>query len=95
MKSCYRCGTRWSGYRSEPRAREVCDGCGAYLRCCVNCHHFDHRSTNACKLKTTSFIGSRTALNYCEQFKMADTVLREAESKVSRARSQWEALFRN
>ncbi|MBN1444043.1 MAG: hypothetical protein JXA90_15135 [Planctomycetes bacterium] len=91
MKKCHQCGTPWTGFGSGPRAREICDGCGAYLHCCVNCHHFDQQTS--CRLRDSSFIGPRTALNYCEFFKMSDTVLREAEARVTRARDRWEALF--
>ncbi len=93
MKKCYRCSTRWNGVGSQPRAREVCEGCGAYLHCCLNCQRFDHQNRN-CSLPHTSFVGSRDTLNYCEEFRMADTRLLAMEEKVSRARSTWEELFR-
>ena len=92
MKNCSRCGSVWQGYGNQPRPREVCEGCGAYLRICLSCHHFDRRAS-ACTEKESSFIGSRTALNYCEFFKMADTVVKEREARTDRALSRWEALF--
>jgi hypothetical protein len=94
MKKCFRCGTPWKGFRGEPRAREVCEVCGAYLHSCVNCHHFDHAITNSCKLPHTSFVGGRDSLNYCEEFKMMSTFLRASEDRVSRARMRWEELFK-
>ena len=92
MKKCYPCGTPWTGYGPQPRARETCEGCGSYLHCCVNCHHFSHAGS-ACTLKDTYFIGSRTALNYCEYFKIADSKLKELEDRKARAHTRWEALF--
>jgi hypothetical protein len=94
MKKCHRCGTPWSGLGGQPRFRQVCEGCGAYLHSCVNCHHFDHQSTNACKLKQTTFVGCRSAMNYCEEFRMTDSVLRESEARLSKARMRWEALWK-
>ena len=92
MKKCYQCGTPWRSYGPQPRTREVCEGCGAHLRCCANCHHYGHR-ISSCKLKESFFVGPRTALNYCEHFRMADTVAKEAEARIVRARDRWEALF--
>jgi hypothetical protein len=94
MKKCHRCGTAWNGFRGEPRAREVCEICGAYLHSCVNCHHFDHALTNSCKLPHTSFVGARDAINYCEEFRMFDTAARAREDRVTSARARWENLFR-
>lgn len=93
MKKCYRCGTRWTGYGKEPRAREVCAGCGAYMHCCSNCHHFDHKLTTSCVLKHTQYVGPRTQLNYCEEFSMTNWRQKEAEARVDHARTRWEALF--
>ena len=92
MKSCYRCGTPWRGYGAVPRAREVCAGCGGHLHSCLNCHHYD-RQASSCKLKETSFIGSKTALNYCDYFQMTDSIRKDKEARVNRARDRWEALF--
>ena len=94
MKKCFRCGTNWAGYRNQPRSREVCDGCGAYLHSCVNCHHFDHVLTNSCKLADTAFVGVRDTLNYCEEFRMFDHIARASEDRVLRAKHAWEQLFR-
>ena len=93
MKKCYRCESQWTGFGAQPRAREVCEGCGAYLHCCLNCHHFDAQNSN-CKLPHTSFVGLRDSLNYCEEFQMLDSRRRALEDRVSRARSNWEELFR-
>lgn len=94
MRKCFFCELPWRGYGTAPRPRETCRGCGKPLHCCVNCHHFDHAVTSSCKLPDTTFIGSRSALNYCEAFRMADKLRREAELRVENARNRWEALFR-
>jgi len=81
-------------YRHQPRSREVCDGCGAYLHSCVNCHNFDHVLSNSCKLPHTAFIGARDTLNYCEEYRMLDSIVRADEQRVLRAKNTWEQLFR-
>ena len=95
MKECARCGTRWTGYGNQPRAREVCEGCGAYLHTCLNCHHFDRRNnTNSCTLPNTAFVGGRGTLNYCEEYRMLDSVRKAQENRVTQAKETWEALFK-
>ena len=93
MKKCFKCGTVWTGF-ARPRTRQICEGCGSYLHVCLNCHHFDRKISNTCKLPDTDFIGSRDSLNYCEQFEMTDWTLMAIESRVDRARSTWENLFK-
>lgn len=93
MKKCAKCGTVWDGY-GQPRPRQICDRCGAYLHSCVNCHHFDRQRTNSCTLPETTFIGSRDASNYCEQYRMVDWALRAIESRTEKAKLTWENLFR-
>lgn len=94
MKKCARCGTRWSGLGREPKPRDVCASCGAYLHSCINCHQFDRHHAYACKLPHTSFVGSRDSLNYCEDFRMVDSALRAREDRVVRAKMTWEELFK-
>jgi len=95
MKKCFRCGAPWAGFRGQPRAREVCESCGAYLHSCVNCHHFDHMVTSSCRLEHTSFVGARDSLNYCEEYRMLNALLRADEERVVRAKTAWEQLFRH
>jgi len=94
MKKCAHCGTRWNGYGAEPRSRAVCEGCGAYLHSCVNCHHFDSARTNSCTLPDTAFVGARDTLNYCDEFRMLNRVLRASEDRVAHAKTTWEELFK-
>ena len=93
MKRCSLCGTPWAGYGNQPRSREVCEGCGSYLHCCRNCHHYDLRNSR-CGLPTTTYVGSRDALNYCEHFRLLDSAVRASEEKVTQAKAAWEELFR-
>ncbi|MBI4583035.1 MAG: hypothetical protein HY717_03280 [Planctomycetes bacterium] len=92
MRKCYKCGTSWVG-AGDPRPRQVCEGCGAYLHSCINCHQFDAHITNSCKLSHTTFVGSRHAANYCDEFRMINYALRSIEARTQRARSVWEQLF--
>ena len=93
MRKCFKCGSPWAG-PGQPRPRQICVGCGVYLHSCINCHHFDREITNSCKLPNTAFVGSRDALNYCEEYRMMNSELRAIEARTQRARSVWEQLFR-
>jgi len=90
---CYKCGAVWNGF-GKPRARQVCEGCGSYLHICLNCHHFDRKISNSCKLSTTTFIRSRDSLNYCEEFSMVNSQLMAVEARVERAKSNWDSLWK-
>ena len=93
MKKCFKCGTVWTGY-GRPRTRQICEGCGAYLHTCLNCHYFNRTVTNCCNLPTTAFVGGRDLLNYCEQFEMVNSALKAIEDRCSRAKASWDSLFR-
>jgi hypothetical protein len=94
MKKCIRCGAPWKSFRAQPNSRDVCEICGAHLHSCVNCIHFDREVTSSCKLPHTAFVGSREAINYCDDFKMIDSFTRAREEKISKAKLQWEALWK-
>jgi hypothetical protein len=93
LKKCFKCGTPWAGY-GKPRPRQICEGCGSYLHVCLNCHYFDRKVSNCCTLTTTTFVGSRDSLNYCEQFEMVNWALKAVESRCARAKTTWENLFK-
>jgi hypothetical protein len=93
LRKCFKCGHVWMGF-GKPRPRQICEGCGAYLHTCLNCHHFDRKITNSCKLAHTSYVGPRDLLNYCEQFEMVNAELKAVEARFERARTTWENLFR-
>ena len=42
----------------------------------------------------TAFVGSREAINYCDDFKMIDSFTRAREEKISNAKLRWEALWK-
>lgn len=94
MRKCHRCGTQFTARPGQPRTRDVCDGCGAYLHNCLNCHHFDRVISNSCTLPHTKFVGGRDMLNYCDDFKMLNHSLRVNEDRAVRARTAWDQLFK-
>jgi len=94
LKKCFKCGAIWEGY-GTPRPRQICERCGSYLHICVNCHYFDRQITNSCKLPNTTYVGSRDALNYCEQYEMVNLQLKAIEARCEKARATWDNLFKH
>ena len=93
-RRCFKCSAPWDGV-GQPRPRGVCQGCGASLHCCANCHHFDGETTISCTLPQTTFIGPREDANYCEQFEMINARVKAMEARTQRARNVWTQLFRS
>lgn len=91
MKSCHRCRASWEGF-GEPRFREQCESCGAYVRCCRNCAYFDLRSVQ-CRIPEAMYVGDRQMANYCEEFEFADSQAVAFNEKTQHARVRWHRLF--
>ena len=93
VRKCFKCGTPWKGF-GKPRPRQICEGCGAYIHSCINCHHFDRKISYSCTLPHTAFVGPRDLLNYCEEFEMVNTELKALEARCAQAKTTFENLFR-
>lgn len=94
--ACHHCGA--SLELSEPIGRErTCDACGADLRSCVNCRHYDPRYHNACTETMADPVQDKARRNFCEYFyysraAFAGPAARPAAAGDARARL--ESLFR-
>lgn len=64
---CRNCGTPFSIAPPVPRDAE-CAGCGADLRSCVNCRHYDPRLHNSCRETEADPVEDRRRRNFCEYF---------------------------
>ena len=72
MKRCHKCGKEWGGGKKRPGPKEFCDGCSAYLRCCLNCRFYDESAHNKCYIPTTEWVSDKTGGNFCDEFEFAD-----------------------
>lgn len=72
MKKCHACGREWVSEVKRPAVKEVCEGCGAYLHCCLNCRYHDPHAHNQCYIPTTDWVGDRAGCNFCDEFEFAD-----------------------
>lgn len=64
---CRSCGTPYSIAPPMPRDAE-CGSCGADLRSCVNCRHYDPRLHNSCRETEADPVEDRRRRNFCEYF---------------------------
>ena len=66
-KRCYNCGREWTD-PGRPTVRDVCPACHAYVRCCLNCRHYDPGMGNRCRSFTTEHVRDRDRANHCDEF---------------------------
>ncbi len=94
MKRCHSCGRQWVSEKRQPAVKEVCEGCGAYLHCCLNCKFYDEHAHNKCKIPTTDWVGDCAGCNFCDEFTFADSdAAGKDDKKASQARDAWAGLF--
>ena len=73
--------------------RDTCPHCGAELRTCLSCRHYDPAIAKGCKEPFAEVPRERDRANFCEFFQMGEG--REgAEAQRAGIESAAEALFR-
>jgi hypothetical protein len=72
-----------------------CPHCGADLKCCKNCRHYDPNVHNQCLEQTAEFIRDREKANFCAHFDFRDGDAPAPSEEKEAALSKLEALFKN
>lgn len=85
---CRRCGTAYEG---KVGFKAVCQSCGAWLHCCLQCRLFN-AGANRCRSSTTEMVRDRDAMNYCEEFQAAARPGRQSDRRED-AREKFMGLF--
>lgn len=94
MKRCHRCGREWAAEKKQPGVKDFCDGCSAYLHCCLNCRHYDPAKHNQCAIGTTEWVGDKAGANFCDEFEFRDAGAAQADAGESeKARNAIETLL--
>ncbi|HET7226371.1 MAG TPA: hypothetical protein VFK69_11730 [Candidatus Eisenbacteria bacterium] len=92
---CHRCGAALE--LAEPIGRErTCDACGADVRCCINCRHYDPRYSNACTETMADPVLDKARRNFCEYFyysRAPFAARAAAPARADEARAKLESLF--
>ncbi|MFQ5466425.1 MAG: hypothetical protein ACE5EI_10890 [Thermodesulfobacteriota bacterium] len=72
MKTCFNCG-RTLDFAGKPGRGDECPGCGAALKCCVNCRFYDPYSYNECSEPQADRVLEKDRANYCEYFEFRES----------------------
>ena len=91
MQRCYKCGRAYV----EPHKagfQDVCEQCGSYLHCCLNCRFYDEYAHNHCAEPQAEYVSDPNGMNHCEYYVFKESVAsRNAtdfdDTKPSRRRS--------
>jgi ribosome-binding protein aMBF1 (putative translation factor) len=90
--NCHSCG-RETEVQPPVGRREVCAHCGAELRCCRQCRHYDESAASQCREPHAEVPRDRTSANFCELF-APGSAARPAVDPAQEARAAFEALFK-
>ena len=69
-RHCHACGAAWAS-SSAPGRTELCTGCRAELRCCLNCTAYDRQAAQQCRDRRAEPVLEKDRGNFCEYFQFA------------------------
>jgi hypothetical protein len=94
VRVCHACGA--AGVPDDPVPREsTCERCGADLRACRNCRHWDVRHHNECRETEADPVSDKTRRNFCEFFDYSTAPFAApATDRAAEARARLEAMFK-
>ena len=93
-RHCWKCS--WEYPRSSQPARtESCHGCGADLRVCLNCTHYDPKVAEQCRERRSDPILEKAVANYCEYFELGRREFKpiKVDPREAEARERMKKLF--
>lgn len=72
MAGCAKCGAVLDIVANQVGRRDTCPSCGADLRACVQCRHFDVNVAKQCKEPFADVPSDKDAANFCEFFQIGE-----------------------
>lgn len=69
IRHCHKCGWEYR-LHGNPGRTETCHQCGADLKVCLNCTHYDPRVAEQCKERRADLVHEKHMANFCEYFDM-------------------------
>lgn len=90
-RHCHRCGWEFA-ISGQPGRNDLCQQCGADLRCCLNCVSYDPKAAEECRDRRADLVHEKDAGNFCEYFDMARRVFVPKAANTSREDSARNAL---
>jgi hypothetical protein len=72
MPGCAKCGAKLDVVGNQVGRRDTCPSCGAELRACVHCRHFDPNVAKQCKEPFAEVPADKDDANFCEFFQIGE-----------------------
>lgn len=94
MPGCGKCGTKLVSSLMIPGRRDTCPSCGAELRACIHCRHYDEAVAKECKEPFAEVPMDKESANFCDLFQLGDGAERGAGPTREALLSAAEALFK-
>lgn len=75
--------------------RDTCLSCGADLRACIQCRHYDTNVADDCREPQAETVPDKEKANFCDYYQTAQGGLRGEGKNLSKseAEKKWEELF--
>jgi hypothetical protein len=93
MPGCARCGAKVDVVGGQVGRRDTCEACGAELRSCVNCRHYDENAAKGCKEPFAEVPEDKESANFCEFFQIGEGGL-SGRARLDDVQRAAEALFK-
>lgn len=71
----------------------VCEQCGSYVHCCMNCQHYDSKAYNQCHEPAADRVLDKEKANFCDFFNMRMAAAKQ-DNRADEARKKLDALFK-
>ena len=68
---CHQCGKK-TPIAGKPGRSDLCSGCGAPLRCCLNCRFYDEKAHHQCREPQAEWVRDKATANFCDEFVPSD-----------------------
>ncbi len=93
-RHCHNCGCNYT-LSGNPGRLEACPQCGADLKVCLNCVHYDRGVAEQCRERRADLVHEKHMANYCEYFDMAKRVWlgKGADAREQAARDHLKKLL--
>ncbi len=69
IRHCHNCGCEYR-LPGNPGRAETCHQCGADLKVCLNCIHYDRAVAEQCRERRADLVLEKHMANFCEYFDM-------------------------
>ena len=93
MPGCAHCGRKLEIVGNQVGRRDTCPDCGAELRACRNCRHFEPDVAKQCKEPFAEVPMDKDSANFCEYFQISEGGITDSASRGVLLDAA-EALFR-